>query len=71
MSFDVTLPHSTASNTCNALFWILVSHHPDSVIIVSSSSPYDDLDDQFVQPPTEQVQQVISNIKHKPTKHMR
>ena len=71
MSFYVTLPYSTTSSTCNILFWILVSH-PDDVIIVSVSSSLDaNLDDQFIHPPTEQILQLISNIKHKPTKYTR
>ena len=66
MSFDVTLPFSTASSTCNTSYWILVSHHSDDVIIVSSCSPLDTkLGDEFTQPPTEQVLQLIreNNIK--------
>ena len=64
MSFDVKLPYSTASRTCNTLLWILVSHQPDDVIIVSSGSSLEtDFDDQFIQPPTEQVLLVISNVK--------
>ena len=70
MSFDVTLPYSTASSTCNTSYWVLVSHHPDDVIIVSSCTPLDaDPNDEFIQPPTEL--QLISNIEHTPTKHTR
>ena len=52
----MTLPFSTASNPGNILYWILVSHHSDDVIIISSiSSPDTDLNDEFIQPLTEQV----------------
>ena len=71
MSFDVTLPFRTASSTCNTFYRILVSHHPD-VIIISSSSPLGtDLGDWCIQPQTEQVLQLICNIKCKPAKHTR
>ena len=72
MSFDVTLPFSTANSTLNTSFWILVSHDPDDVIIISSCSPLDtECHDEFIQPLTEQILQLINNIKHKPTKHTR
>ena len=64
MSFDMTFQYSTTSSTCNTLLWIFVSHHPDHAIIVSTGFPPEtDLDDKFIQPPTEQVLQLISNIK--------
>ena len=67
MPFDATLPFSTASNTS---YLILVSHPPDDAIIVSSCFPLNaELNDKFIQPPTEQVLQLVSKIEHKPTKH--
>ena len=72
MSFDMTLPYSTGSSTYNTSFWILLSHCPDNVIVLSSSSPPDtDLGDQFIQCPAEKVLQVISNTKNKPEKGTR
>ena len=71
MSLDVTLPFSIASSTCNTSYCILVSHHPDDVIMVLSCSSLDaELSEEFIQPPTEQVLQLISNIKYNPTKHI-
>ena len=56
----ITLPFSTANNPGNILDWILVSHHPDDVIIISScSSPDTDLNDEFIQPIAEKVLQLI------------
>ena len=64
---DMTLPFSAANNPGNILHWILLSHHPDDVIIISSrSSPNTDLNDEFMQPPGEQVLQLISNTKQTP-----
>ena len=72
MSFAVTPPHGTEHDTCNTSSWIAVSHHPDEVTVISSSSPPDtDLGDQFIQPPAEQVLQLISHLDHKPAKSMR
>ena len=69
MSFDVTLPFNMTNSTCNISYQILVSHHPDDVIIVSSCSPLDaKLNDEFIQPPEDQTLQLISNIKHRHTR---
>ena len=62
VSFTVTSPSS----------WITVSHHPEDVIVISSSSPQDiDLSDQFIHPTAEQVLQLTSHLDHKPAKHTR
>ena len=72
MSFDVTPPYSTGSRTSNTSFWIVVSHHPGNVIIISSNSPPDtDLGDQFIQPPAEYILQLISNLNYKSAKGKR
>ena len=68
---DMALPFSTANHS-NILYWILLSHHPDVIIIISYSSSTDtDRNAEFIPPPAEQVLQLISNIKHAPTKHTR
>ena len=72
ISFDVTPSYSTENGSYNTSSWITVSHHPDDLNVISSSSPPDtDLGDQFMQPPAEQVLQLISHFDHKPAKHTR
>ena len=70
--FAVMLPYSTAHDTNNISSWITVSHHPDDVIVISSSSPLvKDLSDQFIQPTAEHILQLISHLDHKPGNHTR
>ena len=46
-----------------------MSHHPDDVIVISSSSPPDtDLSYQFIQPTGEHVLHLISHLDHKNAK---
>ena len=54
------------------LAWLLVSHHPDGVIITSPSTPPDsNIEDDFCQPLEEKILQCIENIKHTHTRHTR
>ena len=72
VSFAVMSPYSTGYDTDNISFWITVSHHPENVIVISSSSPPDtDLSVHFTQPTAEQVLQLTSHLDHKPAKHTR
>ena len=63
-------PHfSTTNISYITLDLILVSHLPDDVITISPSAPPDlDLGDVFTQPPTEEIIQLIYNIKNTNTK---
>ena len=66
----MTPSYSTEMALATHSAWITMSHHPDDVIVISSSSPAGtDLGDQFIQPPAEQVLQLISHFDHKPAKH--
>ena len=42
--------------------WILVSYHSDDIIIMSANtSPDSDIEDNFSQPPAEEILQLIEN----------
>ena len=50
--------------------WILVSYHQDDVITISASTPPDsDLDNDFSQPPAEEILQLIGNVKYTHARH--
>ena len=47
---------STTNSSYVKLDWILVSHHPDDIIIKSPSTPPDsDIDDDFSQTPAKEI----------------
>ena len=63
--FLVDTHFSTTDSSYIKLAWTLVSHHPDDVIFVSPSTPPDlNPNDNFCQPPAEEILQLIKNIKH-------
>ena len=69
-------PDYTCSNTTNRCYtkpgWILVSHHPDDVITISSRTPSDlDLADIFSQPPAKEILQLIYGMNNTHTKQTR
>ena len=69
---DVTLLFSTAYSTGNILYWILLSHQTDDIIIISSSSsPDTGLNDKFIHPSPTQVLQLINTIRQRSEKHTR
>ena len=65
--------HFSATNSSYIkLDWILVSHHPDDIITISLSAPPDlDLDDNFSQPPAEEILLLIETIKNTDTRSKR